>query len=274
MLRRFRRGRRRGLGRGEVRVFGLVARDVLECDGCGQTAFSCGLGGVDDDLFEPRESEREEFGKWIGQSDCGHLYPIHGLVNGESMTYVRIFVKYVYGYSGVIFGMCLIFLDLWRGEIPVVRRTPADRAYGRIDSITHKEKHMARLQKTLMTIGAVAICGLAIAGCSSNPSSQRGGEVVTYNKVSGTASTSAAATLDSAFDAAKGAMGDMQYTTESATKDALQAIVVAREADNSKVTVRMDRKAERVTEISVSIGAFGSETKARMILDKILARVN
>ena len=80
--------------------------------------------------------------------------------------------------------------------------------------------------------------------------------------------------LDDAFNAAKGAMDDMQYKTEKADKDALKGLVEAREADGHKVSIGLVRKADKVSEVEVSVGAFGEEAKARMILDKMLARLH
>lgn len=119
-----------------------------------------------------------------------------------------------------------------------------------------------------------SILTASIAGCNTSPTSSRGGEQATFSKISGSISTSVAASLDRTFDAAKSAMGDMQYTTDRATKDALKGIIEAREADGRKVTTTVTRRADDITDISISVGTMGDEAKARMILDKILARVH
>jgi hypothetical protein len=68
-------------------------------------------------------------------------------------------------------------------------------------------------------------------------------------------------------------MNDMGYSTEKASQDALKGVITAREADGGRIDVTLERMADRVTEIEVSVGPFGNEAKARMILDKLLARL-
>lgn len=128
---------------------------------------------------------------------------------------------------------------------------------------------MTRLVAIVFTAAA-----LTLTACNTTSSSGKGGEQATYSSVTGNLSTTAAFSLDAAFNAAKGAMDDMQYKTDKAEKDALKGLVEARESDGHKVSIGLTRKADKVTDIEVSVGAFGQESKARLILDKMLARLH
>ncbi len=128
---------------------------------------------------------------------------------------------------------------------------------------------MTRALAPILTAAA-----LTLAACNTAPTSSKGGEQATFASVTGELSSTIAFTLDDSFTAAKGAMDDMQFRTEKAEMDALKGIVEAREADGDKVTITVLRNAERVTDVVVSVGAFGDQAKARMILDKMLARLH
>ncbi|HMN42300.1 MAG TPA: DUF3568 family protein [Phycisphaerales bacterium] len=114
---------------------------------------------------------------------------------------------------------------------------------------------------------------LSAPGCYSSASAGAGDAAATFNKATGNLTATTNSTLDAAFDAAQGAMNDMGYSTSEAKKDYLQGIIKAREADGGLVSVELERKADKVTQIEVGVGAFGNESKARLILEKILARL-
>jgi hypothetical protein len=113
----------------------------------------------------------------------------------------------------------------------------------------------------------------AVPACTNSASAGRGESTATFNKATGNLSATTDRSLDDAFAAAKQAMNDMGYSTEKASQDALKGVIVAREADGGRIDATLFRKADRVTEIEVGVGAFGNESKARIILDKILARL-
>jgi hypothetical protein len=113
----------------------------------------------------------------------------------------------------------------------------------------------------------------ALPACTNTASAGKGDSTAVFNTVSGNLTTSTDRPIEDAFAAAKQGVSDMGYSTEKANQDALKGVIVAREADNGRVDVTLLRKAERVTEIEVGVGAFGDEAKARLILDKILARL-
>ncbi len=112
-----------------------------------------------------------------------------------------------------------------------------------------------------------------LTGCYSSASAGKGDAAATFNKATGNLIATTNSPLDAAFDAAQGAMNDMGYSTSEAKKDYLKGIIKAREADGGLIQVDLDRKADQVTDIEVGVGAFGNESKARLILEKILHRL-
>jgi hypothetical protein len=126
------------------------------------------------------------------------------------------------------------------------------------------------------TIAAMILSALllpALPACTNSASAGKGDTTASFNKATGNLTATTDASLDNAFAAAKQAMNDMGYSTEKASQDALKGVITAREADGGRIDVTLERMADRVTEIEVSVGPFGNEAKARMILDKLLARL-
>jgi hypothetical protein len=52
-------------------------------------------------------------------------------------------------------------------------------------------------------------------------------------------------------------------------KDALSAIIVARDAADKRVTIHLKVRTEQTTGISIRIGTFGDQTKSQMIYNRI-----
>ncbi len=75
-----------------------------------------------------------------------------------------------------------------------------------------------------------------------------------------------------AWTAAQKAMTDLEYTTVSEKKDALQGEIVAQTGDGTKVHVVLKKMNDKTTKISIRYGTFGDEIKSRLILEKIRAR--
>jgi hypothetical protein len=113
----------------------------------------------------------------------------------------------------------------------------------------------------------------ALPACTNSASAGKGDSTAVFNKATGNLTANTDRSLEDSFAASKTAMNDMGYSTEKANQDALKGVIVAREADGGRIDVTLQRKADRVTEIEVGVGAFGNESKARLILDKILARL-
>jgi hypothetical protein len=78
------------------------------------------------------------------------------------------------------------------------------------------------------------------------------------------------ATLDKVYEASLAAMDELQIPVISKSKDALSATITGRDAADKKITITLKAATEDTTELSIRIGLFGSETKSRLIYQKIL----
>ena len=75
--------------------------------------------------------------------------------------------------------------------------------------------------------------------------------------------------LNAVYEATLKAMEQLGLSVSRKTKDAMSAEVVARDAEDKKVTISLGATAEGATKISIRIGVFGSETKSSLIYDQI-----
>lgn len=75
--------------------------------------------------------------------------------------------------------------------------------------------------------------------------------------------------INAVHAATKKAVAQLELRVTEDTKDALAAEIVARDAQDKKITIRLKSTTANTTKISIRIGTFGSETKSRLIYDQI-----
>ena len=75
--------------------------------------------------------------------------------------------------------------------------------------------------------------------------------------------------IDTVYAATKKAIEQLELNLSSDTKDALSAEIVARDAQDKKIIIKLKSTTESTTEISIRVGTFGNETKSRLIHDQI-----
>jgi hypothetical protein len=75
--------------------------------------------------------------------------------------------------------------------------------------------------------------------------------------------------IDAVYAAAKKAVEQLELDVSSDTKDALSAEIVARDAQDKKITIKLKSTTEDTTQISIRVGIFGSETKSILIYEQI-----
>lgn len=75
--------------------------------------------------------------------------------------------------------------------------------------------------------------------------------------------------LDRAWNATQAAIRDMGFIVTANEKDAVSGTLVALTADNTKIKIVLNRKADNMTEISIRVGTFGDESMSRLILERI-----
>lgn len=75
--------------------------------------------------------------------------------------------------------------------------------------------------------------------------------------------------IDTVYAATKKALKQLELHITSDAKDALSAQILARDAQNKKITIKLRSTTENSTKISIRVGMFGSETKSILIHDQI-----
>ena len=77
------------------------------------------------------------------------------------------------------------------------------------------------------------------------------------------------ASIDEVYEATLKALKELELLPTRKTKDALGAEITTYDAQDKKVTIKLKSEAEGTTKLSIRIGVFGSETKSRLIYQKI-----
>jgi len=116
---------------------------------------------------------------------------------------------------------------------------------------------------------ALLLCGTAvfIQGCVAVAAAGLGAGTVAY--VKGDLKALEAANLDKVYKATEKALDELEFSVTKKTKDVLSAVIVARDAANKKITIKLSAVEEDATKISIRVGTFGNETKSRMIYEQI-----
>lgn len=105
---------------------------------------------------------------------------------------------------------------------------------------------------------AVAVAALTLAGvsgCTTGP-----GSAVAY--VRGDLDATLSVPFEHALRAANRAVAQLEFSKVSERKDALQAIVISRNAADTKIEIRIERLADEATKLKIRVGAFGDEALA------------
>ena len=75
--------------------------------------------------------------------------------------------------------------------------------------------------------------------------------------------------IDDVYEASLKALKELELLPTRKSKDALGAEIDTYDAQDKKITIRLKSTAEDTTELSIRIGVFGSETKSKLIYQKI-----
>ena len=121
-------------------------------------------------------------------------------------------------------------------------------------------------QLALLLAGAVAAAGLG--GCFAVVvGAGAAGTAVAY--VRGELTGSLGYDFDRVYKVADKALIQLEFAKTSGKKDALEAVLEARTARDTKVTIELRKTGANLTEVKIRVGVFGDEQFAMMILDKI-----
>ena len=128
--------------------------------------------------------------------------------------------------------------------------------------------------KTLVLAGVLTASGLAQSGCALfliGAGVAVGAGTVAY--VNGELKAADEVSLNRGWSATQRAMEDLEFRVISLQKDALAGKLVARRADDTKITIRLTKQSDAVTEFRIRVGTFGDEDLSRLIYQKIKSRL-
>jgi hypothetical protein len=117
-------------------------------------------------------------------------------------------------------------------------------------------------------------CGLLLlavlplaGGCAAALAGGAGAGTVAYIK--GELQANLEAPLGATLGATKRAVTKLDFVMISAAADRLAGEVVARTAQDEKITIALERVTSRVTQVSIRVGMFGDQTLSQVLMDEI-----
>jgi hypothetical protein len=75
--------------------------------------------------------------------------------------------------------------------------------------------------------------------------------------------------IDVVYDATLKALEALELPVTSQSKDALVAEIITYDAQGKKIRIKLKASTDKTTQLSIRVGVFGSETKSRLIYEKI-----
>ncbi len=122
-----------------------------------------------------------------------------------------------------------------------------------------------QVRRVLMVLLLCGV-GLLVGGCIV-VAAGAGAGTVAY--VTGSIEAVESKSIDAVYKAAEKAVGELGLVTTEKTKDALSAKIIARDAQDKKITINLKALAEASTKVSVRVGFWGDEVKSRLIYQKV-----
>ena len=116
-----------------------------------------------------------------------------------------------------------------------------------------------------LALGVVAThqgCVAVVAGAGA-------GAAVAY--VRGDLDGTLEANLETSIRATQRAIEKLKFAKVSEKSDALQAIIIARNAADKKIEIRLEKTGTSLSKLKIRAGVFGDETLSREIYDAIRA---
>ncbi len=116
----------------------------------------------------------------------------------------------------------------------------------------------------IMLLLALAVC---LSGCLLAAVGAGAAGTVAY--VKGDLEVVCPEGITDVYEATRKAVEQLEYATTESRKDATSALVVARDSQDDKITIKLKATPEGPTEVSIRVGTWGSETRSSIIYDKI-----
>lgn len=127
---------------------------------------------------------------------------------------------------------------------------------------------VVRRSVAVLLLGALVI---GTSGCLAVAAGAGAGAAVAY--VRGELSATLSSDYGEVTEATHRAIEQLQFAKVSERKDALLDVIVARNAADKKIEIRLENTARDLTKVRIRIGIFGDEALSMAILDKIKANL-
>jgi hypothetical protein len=123
-----------------------------------------------------------------------------------------------------------------------------------------------RMKRVFLSLMLIAI-GIFGQGCVAAAVGLGAAGTIAY--IRGDLQSTEAQNIQVVYSAALKAVDELHLNLISKSQDALSAIIIARDAEDKKITIKMTASSEQTTKLSIRIGTFGDETKSQQIYQKI-----
>ncbi len=127
-----------------------------------------------------------------------------------------------------------------------------------------------RIWTAVTVAAAVAVLG-ATSGCVAIVAGAGAGAAVAY--VRGDLDSNLGVPVERALAAVNKAVAQLQFAKVSENKDALQAILLARNAADKRIEIRVEKLTDASSKVKIRVGTFGDEALSLTILEKIKANL-
>jgi hypothetical protein len=124
------------------------------------------------------------------------------------------------------------------------------------------------MRSSAVTCGVAVLAGLLFCqGCGRSVRDSQGNVEarISYGTLRATLDRG----IDRVFAAVQGAVNDLGLTTITARQDSIAAEVLARDAQQQNITIRLDALSPDRTELSMRVGMLGDENKSLVIFREI-----
>jgi hypothetical protein len=118
-------------------------------------------------------------------------------------------------------------------------------------------------------MGLFVVVPVLVQGCGLELILIGAGAAGTIAYVKGDLEAVESAKLDVVYDATLKALDKLDLKVTTKSKDVLSGMIVARDAQDKKITIKLKAVSEEATKLSIRVGVFGSETKSRLIYQEI-----
>ena len=159
-----------------------------------------------------------------------------------------------------------------RGQAKREGGEPSARRLVNVEPIpVMKTNTSARRFTILITLGSALALSTLASGCMAVVAGAGAGATVAY--VRGDLDSTLNAGLDKSVQAVDAAVNQLRLAKVSESRDALLAIIVARNAADKKIELRLDKLADDATKLKIRVGVFGDDALSLAILEKVKANL-